>query len=368
LQDDTASETPAPESEAAPSEDEAEEQQAAPEPEEEQGQLEPEPAGTQSGRFWPPRGRVGLWLVLLVPCAVIAIDLFFVARASRRDVTPPTPSALLAPSSVAPPPLAMRTKPALEAAPSPAPVTEDAGALSTFEDENPEREPAKPERRHFSTVHEAAQRSCSTSSVDGLSRQILEQSRCISPNAFVPLPSRPNLVMGPQVLPYLEASARDKLLQVLDARKNTTMTINSALRTVAQQYLVWRWSAGRRCGVQLATPPGESNHETGLALDIAEQAVWRPHLEAKDFRWLGASDRVHFDYKGSNKVPTDRMIDVQAFQVLWNRNHPSDTIAADGRYNAATEQRLKKAPPEGFASGPRCDKRRSKSGTKKSSP
>jgi hypothetical protein len=79
---------------------------------------------------------------------------------------------------------------------------------------------------------------------------------------------------------------------------------------VAQQYLVWKWSGSRRCGVQLATPPGESNHETGLALDIAEQAVWRPHLEAKDFRWLGASDRVHFDYKGSNKAPTDRVLDV----------------------------------------------------------
>jgi hypothetical protein len=49
---------------------------------------------------------------------------------------------------------------------------------------------------------------------------------------------------------------------------------------------------------------------------------------------------------------------VLAFQILWNKNHPTDTLTADGRYTPATEQRLKKAPAEGFPIGPRCGKAR----------
>src|SRR5262249_42519184 len=160
-----------------------------------------------------------------------------------------------------------------------------------FYEETDDGEPPATKRappRRYDTVQEAAARSCSTGSVEGLSRQIIEQARCIEPNAFVPLPTRPNLVLGSNVFPYLELKARDHLLRALDSRP-AKMTINSALRTVAQQYLVSRWSAGRRCGVQLATPPGESNHEHGVALDIAEPSVWRAALEAQEFHWLGAS-------------------------------------------------------------------------------
>jgi hypothetical protein len=210
-------------------------------------------------------------------------------------------------------------------------------------------------------VQQAAVESCTTASVDGLSRQIIAQARCLKPNAFVPLPSRPNLVIAAQVFPYLELSARDRLLKALDARPKQKMTVNSALRTVAQQYLVWRWSATKRCGVPLATPPGESNHEIGTALDVAEAGSWRPLLEAQDFKWLGAADRVHFDYKGATASPgagsaTASATDVLAFQKLWNRNHPTDKIPEDGRYSPAVEKSLKQAPPDGFSIGPSCSK------------
>jgi hypothetical protein len=223
-----------------------------------------------------------------------------------------------------------------------------------YESDDGEPHPSKPAApKHFDTVQHAAVDSCTTASVDGLSRQIIAQARCIKPNAFVPLPSRPNLVIAPQVFPYLELEARDHLLKAIDARPKQKMTVNSALRTVAQQYLVWRWSATKRCGVPLATPPGQSNHEVGFALDIAEAASWRPALEAQNFKWLGPSDRVHFDYKSSSsagRVATD----VLAFQKLWNKNHPTDKIAEDGRYSPATEQRLKQAPADGFPLGPSC--------------
>jgi len=79
-------------------------------------------------------------------------------------------------------------------------------------------------------------------------------------------------------------------------------------------------------------------------------------LEAQDFKWLGASDRVHFDYKSAS--PTRVATDVLAFQKLWNRNHKDDAINETGRFDAPTEQRLKKAPPSGFPLGASCGKAR----------
>jgi hypothetical protein len=258
----------------------------------------------------------------------------------------PTTSASGTPVPVAP---SASVVPEVLEAPAPAPV---------FEEESNDEEPRAPERevvRRYSTVQQAAARSCTTESVDGLSRQIIAQARCMEPNAFVPLPNRPNLVVESNVFAYLELNARNQLVKALDSKKGVTMTVNSALRTVAQQYLVWRWSAGKRCGVTLATPPGESNHEIGSALDIAEHATWRATLEAHDFKWLGASDRVHFDF---TKSPARRRAtDVLAFQKLWNRNTPKEKIPESGRYDAKTEAALKRAPANGFAIGPSCGKR-----------
>ena len=48
------------------------------------------------------------------------------------------------------------------------------------------------------------------------------------------------------------------------------MSINSAFRTVAQQYLLYAWYKQGRCGIGLAATPGNSNHEQGLAVDIED--------------------------------------------------------------------------------------------------
>jgi D-alanyl-D-alanine carboxypeptidase len=244
--------------------------------------------------------------------------------------------------------------PLLEKGQTAEPAFEDEGSDEAPSSSGSPAKPAPP--KHFATVQDAAAGSCSTESVDGLSRQIIEQARCIKPNDFVALPKRPNLVMAAHVFPYLEVAARDHLVKALDAHTSAKMTVNSCLRTVAQQYLVSHWSASKSCGVQLATPPGESNHEIGTALDIAEASKWRPALEAEDFKWLGTSDRVHFDYKGANTSSPHTATDVLAFQKLWNRNHHDDPVNEDGHYTPATEQRLKKAPPSGFPIGASCAK------------
>ena len=98
----------------------------------------------------------------------------------------------------------------------------------------------------------------------------------------------------------------------------------------------------------------------GFAPLPADTVFRRSALEAREFKWLGASDRVHFDYKGSSAPPRSAT-DVLAFQKLWNRNHPTDKLSEDGRYSPATEQRLKQAPPDGFAIGPTCSGRRAPS-------
>lgn len=214
--------------------------------------------------------------------------------------------------------------------------------------------PDKPSKRTAGgTVERVGARSCSTAPIDGLSRQIVAEARCLDANAFALVPSRRNLESAGHVFLYLDAPARDHLLRVLDAHPNRVMKVHSALRTVAQQYLLSRWAAGKRCGIQLATRPGESNHETGLALDISAPAAWQSALESEGFRWLGAIDRVHFDFVGPGAAHHDGL-DIQAFQRLWNRNHPGDTIEETGRYDASTEQRLKRSPAGGFPIGARC--------------
>lgn len=204
------------------------------------------------------------------------------------------------------------------------------------------------------TVAEAADSSCSTASVKGLSEQIVAQANCIAPGAFVKVPSQPNLVLGGAVFAYLEQPAKDAFVAALQAKSNTTMQVNSMLRTVAQQYLLYRWYKNGQCGIALAATPGNSNHETGLALDVQQYNTWKSTLQAHGFKWYGNSDPVHFDYVGPG-AKSYKGTDVLAFQILWNANNPDDPIAEDGLYGPQTEARLKKAPANGFAKAPSCD-------------
>jgi hypothetical protein len=300
------------------------------------------------------RRRALIWLGIAALCVIISLDVAFIVRRGRvasvadkgAPQPPPAPGLVASPVSTGAassvPPVAAPLKQTIEL---------DGPVFAEEGDEPSKAQPSAPKR--FDTVDAAAAGSCTTASVEGLSRQIIEQARCIAPTRFTRLPERQNLVLGSDVFPYLDAKAGASLLRVLKAQPKTTMTINSALRTVAQQYLVWRWSGTKRCGVQLATAPGESNHEVGLALDIADHATWRQALEAEKFRWLGKTDLVHFDYRGTG-APAPQPIDVLAFQRLWNLNHPTDKLVETGKYDAATERKLRLSPAGGFTKGAKC--------------
>ena len=204
------------------------------------------------------------------------------------------------------------------------------------------------------TVDQAVSGGCSTTSVAGLNQQIITEMNCLIPGgALKPVPARPNFKKGGATLAWMQPPAADALVKALDANSGTTLTANSMLRTVAQQYLLYRWYQNGTCNISLAATPGTSNHESGLAIDVGNYSAWKAPLAAQGFTWLGSSDVVHFDYSGAGTVNLKGK-DVLAFQKLWNLNNPSDLITEDGIYGPQTGGRLAQSPADGFATPPAC--------------
>ncbi|MDF2694694.1 MAG: N-acetylmuramoyl-L-alanine amidase [Labilithrix sp.] len=201
-------------------------------------------------------------------------------------------------------------------------------------------------------VSAAVDASCTTSAVKGLSTQLIDEIQCMRPGTLASIEKEPGFELGTAVFPWLQAPARQALVDA-QKQRGVTMSINSALRALPQQYLLYRWYQTGRCGIGLAAEPGNSNHESALAVDVDDNAAWRDAMAAHDFIWLGSSDPVHFDYKGEGRADIGGL-SVLAFQRLWNRNHPEDPIGEDSDYGPATEERLAKAPVGGFAKGADC--------------
>jgi hypothetical protein len=201
-------------------------------------------------------------------------------------------------------------------------------------------------------VSAAVSASCTTASVKGLATQLVAEIQCIRPGTLKSIAGISGVSLGSAVFPYLQTSAANALVSAKSTR-TATLGINSALRTLPQQYLLFRWYRTGRCNIGLAATPGTSNHEAALAVDVEDSAAWRTAFRGKQFRWLGANDDVHYDYIGAGSVDI-RGLSVKAFQRLWNRNHPEDVIGEDGAYGDATETRLAKSPLGGFAKGANC--------------
>ena len=193
---------------------------------------------------------------------------------------------------------------------------------------------------------------CSTSVVIGLSKQIADEVGCINPTGLTPFKPSANLrITSNAVLPYLSAAAKTDLEKVAATR---VVQVNSAFRTVAQQYLLYRWFQLGRCGITAAATPGRSNHESGRALDLQNYSSLISAMAARSWSHSVPGDPVHFDHTGS---PDIRGRDVLAFQRLWNRNNPNDKIGEDGAYGPQTESRLRQAPATGFPVGATCGER-----------
>lgn len=205
------------------------------------------------------------------------------------------------------------------------------------------------ETESYATVSSYVTSSCSTATVIGLSKQIADEISCANPTGLTKFAAGGNLqITSNAVLPYLSASGKQDLM---DVAANHVVQVNSAFRTVAQQYLLYQWYQQGRCGISIAATPGRSNHESGRAVDLANYSAVVSAMSARGWAHDVPGDDVHFDHLSS---PDIRGRDILAFQKLWNRNHPGDSIAEDGAYGPNTESRLKQAPSEGFAIGPTC--------------
>lgn len=193
---------------------------------------------------------------------------------------------------------------------------------------------------------------CSTSVAAPLSQQLVDEVNCLSPGTLSRIDAIAGVSLGASVNPWLQTAAAHGLEAAVTAR-GTTLALNSALRTLPQQLMLYRWYQMGACGITLAATPGTSPHESGLAIDTSDYAAWQTALEAHGWRWHGAGDLVHYDYVAGGTVDLAGQ-SVLAFQTLWNRNHPTDLIAEDGAYGPQTESRLRMAPVEGFPLGPDC--------------
>lgn len=204
-----------------------------------------------------------------------------------------------------------------------------------------------------STVAASVDLGCSTTLVVGLSEQLIDEFQCMAPGAMQSIAEVAHTTRGSAVFPYLQVDAAQALGQAA-AEADADIHLTSAYRTIPQQYLLWRWGQRGLCGIGLAAKPGNSNHQSGLALDVSNHAVARAALEGAGFRWFGAADAVHFDYAGAGQDL--RSTSVLAFQRLWNHNNLDDLIEEDGVYGAETEARLEITPAQGFASPAPCDR------------
>ena len=138
------------------------------------------------------------------------------------------------------------------------------------------------------------------------------------------------------------------MLRICRPVKRCSVQVNSAFRTVAQQYLLYQWNQLGRCGITAAATPGRSNHESGRAVDLANYSSVISVMSAHGWAHDVAGDPVHFDHLSS---PDLRGKDVLAFQRLWNRNNPRDRIAEDGVYGPQTAARIARSPAAGFRVG-----------------
>ncbi|MFU8802292.1 MAG: hypothetical protein ACNA8W_00645 [Bradymonadaceae bacterium] len=207
------------------------------------------------------------------------------------------------------------------------------------------------EPANFTTVADVIPTSCSTTSVMGLSQQLIDELNCVQPGAMKSFAGAPGIQIRSAVLPFMQTPATNALITTTSG--GGSMTISSALRTIPQQLLLYRWYRTGRCNIRLAASPGRSNHNGGLSIDTPDYSNWRQRLTNRGFRWFGSRDAVHYDYRGGGTSDI-RSNSVLAFQRLWNRNNPDDRIAEDGSYGPDTERRVKESPAAGFRQGASC--------------
>ena len=203
----------------------------------------------------------------------------------------------------------------------------------------------------FQGLLQDAPGAASTAIVNGLSQQLIHQLQLILPNVFVSFDDL-NVDLSDAAFPYVQASAKQALQSAIQDR-GMKLLVNSCYRTIAQQMLLYN---DRSNNGNPVAPPGTSNHQTGLAIDIEDPRGWEPYLMKYGWNPLPGDD-PHFDYEGGGTIDI-RDQSILAFQQLWNKNNPNNQIGEDGGFGSQTEGALNQSPAQGFAKAPWDDKPR----------
>lgn len=143
----------------------------------------------------------------------------------------------------------------------------------------------------------------------------------------------------------LQSAAADSLAAAA-AATGDYITLNSAFRSSAEQYMLYQWYLKGMCYISLAAAPGSSNHEGGRAIDTSYYSYWLNPLA--NYGWVHSypsSDPVHFDYSGSPDIAQQNLL---AFQKLWNQHNPGNQLDEDGIYGPATADALYNTPCNGW--------------------
>jgi N-acetylmuramoyl-L-alanine amidase len=182
----------------------------------------------------------------------------------------------------------------------------------------------------------------------GLDLQIIAIVNAIVPNILIRFDDL-DVDLSDQINPLLQSAAKESL-RIAIRQRGRTLLVNSAYRTVAQQYLLRQQFERGLFGIPAAAVPGASNHESGLALDVEDPDGWQPFFQPRNWIRLGRDfDFPHYDYIFPAATRNDiGSIGVTAFQRLWNQFNPSDRIAEDGAFGLQTERRLASSPINGF--------------------
>lgn len=188
--------------------------------------------------------------------------------------------------------------------------------------------------------------SCGASkdAVRELDNQIFLKMLEIAPDALVSLDDL-NIEGSNYTYLYLQPQAKEALKKAVQEH-GQKLQVNSAYRSITSQQILFNHAKNNRCGIIVAAPPGHSNHQSGLAIDINDANDWKPYLEKYGWRF-SPNDSVHFDYIGSGTQDISK-VPILAFQKLWNITHPNDKIIENGLYDSVTENRMNKSPVDGF--------------------
>jgi hypothetical protein len=180
---------------------------------------------------------------------------------------------------------------------------------------------------------------CSTAVVIGLSRQIADEPRART--GLAAFDSSDTIVFTNSALPYLESDA----LADLGAVAQSHAVVNSAFRTVAQQYLLVEWfhQPLRHHGGREHRYVEPRNRPHSICRARAPRSRrWRAGVESRR-----RGDDAHFDHATSPTCGEDTRV-----QRLWNATI-EDPIGVDGQYGPGRSA-ARAGPATGFAKLATC--------------